>query len=158
MLWPLPDEFFAEFSGAYKQDFFHVVAYLNQFTSAIIRNMYKAATHNLIARLVLVWFALFIGVAIASPILNPTETQMVCSSAGGMKMVASGEEGTEGAEAKLTVNMDCPLCAHVVVPFQSGSTTFDHASPLAHSLHPVAAAIIAAHTAPPLPSRGPPAV
>jgi hypothetical protein len=119
--------------------------------------MYKAATHKLIARLVLVWFALFIGVAIASPILNPTETQMVCSSAGGMKMVAAGEEGTEG-EAKLTVNMDCPLCAHVVVPFQSGSTTFDHASPLAHSLHPVAAAIIAAQTAPPLPSRGPPAV
>jgi hypothetical protein len=44
------------------------------------------------------------------------------------------------------------------VPLQSGATTFDHASPLAHSLHPVAAAIIAAHTAPPLPSRGPPAV
>ena len=120
--------------------------------------MIYASSHKLIARLVLVWFALFIGVAIASPILNPTETQMVCSSAGGMKMVPSGEEGTEGAEAKLTVNMDCPLCAHVVVPFQSGSITFDHASPLAHSLHPVAAAIIAAHTAPPLPSRGPPAV
>jgi len=120
--------------------------------------MSNAVTHKLIARLVLVWFALFIGVAIASPILNPTETQMVCSSAGGMKMVASGEEGSEGAEAELTVNMDCPLCAHVVVPFQSGLTTFDHASPLAHSLHPVAAAIIAAHTAPPLPSRGPPAV
>jgi hypothetical protein len=117
--------------------------------------MIYASSHKLIARLVLVWFALFIGVAIASPILNPTETQMVCSSAGGMKMVPSGEEG---AEAKLTANMDCPLCAHVVVPFQSGSTTFDHASPLAHSLHPVAAAIIAAHTAPPLPSRGPPAV
>ncbi len=131
------------------------MAYLNQFTSAKIRNMYKAATHKLIARLVLVWFALFIGVAIASPILNPTETQMVCSSAGGMKMVPSGEEG---AEAKLTANMDCPLCAPVVVPLQSGSTTFDHASPLAHSLHPVAAALIAALTAPPLPSRGPPVV
>ena len=117
--------------------------------------MSNAVTHKLIARLVLVWFALFIGVAIASPILNPTETQMVCSSAGGMKMVPSGEEG---AEAKLTANMDCPLCAPVVVPLQSGSTTFDHASPLAHSLHPVAAAIIAAHTAPPLPSRGPPVV
>ena len=120
--------------------------------------MIYAKSHKLIARLVLVWFALFIGVAIASPILNPTETQMVCSSAGGMKMVPSGEEGTEGAAAKLTTNMDCPLCAPVVVPLQSGATTFDHASPVAHSLHPVAAAIIAAHTAPPLPSRGPPAV
>jgi len=117
--------------------------------------MIYASSHKLIARLVLVWFALFIGVAIASPILNPTETQMVCSSAGGMKMVPSGEEG---AEAKLTANMDCPLCAPVVVPLQSGATTFDHASPLAHSLHPVAAALIAALTAPPLPSRGPPVV
>ena len=117
--------------------------------------MIYASSHKLIARLVLVWFALFIGVAIASPILNPTETQMVCSSAGGMKMVPSGEEG---AEAKLTANMDCPLCAPVVLLLQSGSTTFDHASPLAHSLHPVAAALIAALTAPPLPSRGPPVV
>ena len=125
------------------------------FVSDIMLSMFKGPNHRFLARLVLVWFALFIGVAIASPILNPTETQMVCSSAGGMKMVPSGEEG---AEAKLTANMDCPLCAPVVVPLQSGSTTFDHASPLAHSLHPVAAAIIAAHTAPPLPSRGPPAV
>ena len=125
------------------------------FVSDIIWSMFKAHTHRILARLVLVWFALFIGVAIASPILHPTETQMVCSSAGGMKMVASGEEG---ADAKLTANMDCPLCAPVHVPLQSCNTPFDHASPLAHSLHPVAAALIAAHTAPPLPSRGPPAV
>ena len=117
--------------------------------------MFNASNHKLTARLVLVWFALFIGVAIASPILSPTETQMVCSSAGGMKMVASGEEG---ADAKLTANMDCPLCAPVHVPLLACNTSFDHASPLAHSLHPIAAALIAAHTAPPLPSRGPPVV
>ena len=117
--------------------------------------MFKAHTHRFLARLVLVWFALFVGLAIASPILNPTETQMVCSSAGGMKMVASGEEG---ANAKLTANMDCPLCAPVDVPLQVCNTFFDHTSPLAHSLHPIAAALIAAHSAPPLPSRGPPVV
>ena len=125
------------------------------FVSDIIWSMFKAHTHRILARLVLVWFALFIGVAIASPILNPTESQMVCSSAGGMKMVASGEEG---ADVKLTANMDCPLCAPVHVPLQSCNTPFDYASPLAHSLHPGAAALTAAHTAPPLPSRGPPVV
>ena len=125
------------------------------FLSDIILVMFKADTHRFLARLVLVWFALFVGVAIASPILNPTETQMVCSSAGGMKMVASGEEG---ADAKLTANMDCPLCAPVHVPLLACNTSFDHAIPLAHSLHPIAAALIAAHTAPPLPSRGPPVV
>lgn len=124
--------------------------------------MFKAATHQSIARLVLVWFALFIGVAIASPILNPTETQMVCSSSGGMKMVVSGADDNafDNASDKVqtATNMDCPLCASVCVPLQSRSASFDQASPLAHSLHPIAAALIAAQTAPPLPSRGPPVI
>jgi len=115
--------------------------------------MFKASIHKSIARLVLVWFALFIGVAIASPILNPTETQMVCSSAGGMKMVASEEEG---ADAKLTTKMDCPLCTSVVLNVDSCAVGLDKVSPLAHLLHPVAAALVASLTAPPLPSRGPP--
>lgn len=115
--------------------------------------MIYAKSHKLIARLVLVWFALFIGVAIASPILNPTETQMVCSSAGGMKMVASGEEGVD---AQATTSMDCPLCAPVVLPAASRSVGLEKVSPLAHLLHPVAAALVASLTAPPLPSRGPP--
>jgi hypothetical protein len=34
----------------------------------------------------------------------------------------------------------------------------EKASPLAHALHSVAAALIVSLTAPPLPSRGPPAV
>lgn len=124
--------------------------------------MFNAATHKSFARLVLVWFALFIGVAIASPILNPTETQMVCSSAGGMKMVVSGANANasdkDADKAQTATNMDCPLCAPVCVPLQSRSASFDHASPLAHSLHPIAAALIATQTAPPLPSRGPPVI
>ena len=120
--------------------------------------MFNAATHQSFARLVLVWFALFIGVAIASPIVNPTETQMVCTSAGGMKMVVAGSDDSALDKTPIGTNMDCPLCAPVHVPLQACNTSFDHASPLAHSLHPIAAALIAAHTAPPLPSRGPPVV
>jgi hypothetical protein len=123
------------------------------FISDIIVTMFKAHTHRSLARLVLVWFALFIGVAIASPILSPTESQMVCSGAGGMKMVASSEEDVD---AKARTSMDCPLCAPVVLPVDSCSVGFDKARPLAHLLHPVAAALIASLTAPPLPSRGPP--
>ena len=115
--------------------------------------MIYASSHKLIARLVLVWFTLFLGVAIASPILNPTETQMVCSSAGSMKMVVFGEEGVD---AKLTTKMDCPLCAAVVLAADSCSLGLQKVSPLAHLLHPVAAALVASLTAPPLPSRGPP--
>jgi hypothetical protein len=115
--------------------------------------MFNAATHQSFARLVLVWFALFLGVAIASPIVNPTETQMVCTTAGGMKMVVSGEQGEE---SKLATNMDCPLCAVVVFPKPSCQASINKLSPLAHALHPVAAALIASRSAPPFPSRGPP--
>jgi len=125
------------------------------FVSEIITIMFKAHTHRFLARLVLVWFALFIGAALASPILNPTETQLVCSSAGGMQMVVSGEEGVD---AKVTTSMNCPLCAPVVLPVDSCSVVLEKARPLAHLLHPVAATLIASLTAPPLPSRGPPLI
>jgi hypothetical protein len=124
--------------------------------------MFNAQTHKFIARLVLVWFALFIGAAIAAPIVHPTEMQMVCSSAGGMKMVVSGANDAASDKssdnAQTATNMDCPLCAPVCVSLQSRSASCDHASPLAHSLHPIAAALIATQTAPPLPSRGPPVI
>ena len=123
--------------------------------SAIIRHMFNAQTHKFIARLVLVWFALFIGAAIAAPIVHPTETQMVCSSTGGMKMVAVGEEGTD---TQASTSMDCPLCAVVVIPLHTDSLAFEKPSALAHSLQPLAAAHIASVTAPPLPSRGPPSI
>ena len=123
--------------------------------SAIIRHMFNAQTHKFIARLVLVWFALFIGAAIAAPIVHPTETQMVCSSMGGMKMVAMDNEG---ADANTATRMDCPLCAAVAIPLPAASVRFEKPSALAHSLQPLAAAHIASVTAPPLPSRGPPSI
>ena len=123
--------------------------------SAIIRHMFNAQTHKFIARLVLVWFALFIGAAIAAPIVHPTETQMVCSTMGGMKMVAVGEEGTD---TQASTSMDCPLCAAVVIPLHTDALAFEKPSALAHALRPIAAAHIASVTAPPLPSRGPPSI
>ena len=69
-----------------------------------------------------------------------------------MKLVDSNGD----SDAKLTANMDCPLCAAVTGPPPSKSVQFEKFSPLAHSLHPIAAAHIASVTAPPLPSRGPP--
>jgi hypothetical protein len=111
---------------------------------------------KLIASLVLVWFALFVGSAVASTFINPGSLQMVCSSEGGMKMVASGD--VDG-DATLSKTMDCPLCASVTAPpAPAGTAQLSTPSSLAHALHPVAAAHIASVTAPPLPSRGPPAL
>ncbi len=107
-----------------------------------------------ITRLVLVWFALSVGVAIASPVLNPKGVDMVCTGTGMMKLVVQGDDDST-ASAK---TMDCPLCMSITPPPPEFNTTLTQPSPLAHAVQPIAAAHIAALTAPPLPSRGPPAL
>ena len=107
-----------------------------------------------ITRLVLVWFALSVGVAIASPVLNPKGMEMVCTGTGMMKLVAHGDDGN-AASAK---TMDCPLCTSITAPPPEFNTSLTQSSPLAHAVQLIAAAHIAAVTAPPLPSRGPPAL
>jgi hypothetical protein len=52
--------------------------------------------------------------------------------------------------------MDCPLCASVAAPLLRLNALLIRPSALTHALQPLAAAHIAALTAPPLPSRGPP--
>jgi hypothetical protein len=116
--------------------------------------MHSLRSSKFIAKLVLVWFALFLGSAIASTVIKPGNLQMVCSTGGVMKMVdTSSDEG----EIKASASMDCPLCASVTTPPLLLSIHFEKLSPLAHALQPIAAAHIASVTAPPLPSRGPPA-
>lgn len=68
---------------------------------------------KLIARFVLVWFALSIGVAIASPMVKPQGMQLVCSGAGAMKVIVAGENGTQPATSH---TLDCPLCASISAP------------------------------------------
>jgi len=108
---------------------------------------------HVLTRLVLVWFALFIGASVASPLVKPQETQMVCSVMG-MKMV--DPDGSDD-QAQPTQGMDCPLCAHVVTPTPSVASFFEVSSALAYALRPIAAAHIAWLTGSPLPPRGPPA-
>ena len=108
-----------------------------------------------LARLVLVWFALFIGAAIASPMVKPVSGQMVCSAMGGMKMVMDGEDGQA---AQPSASMDCPLCAPAITPPPPQARAFEVPSALAHALQPLAAAHIAGLTGAPLPPRGPPAL
>jgi len=107
-----------------------------------------------ITRLVLVWFALSVGVAIASPVLNSKGMDMVCTGTGMMKLVVQGDDYS-AASAK---TMDCPLCTSIIAPPPEFNTTLTQPTPLAHAVQPITAAHIAAITAPPLPSRGPPAL
>jgi hypothetical protein len=108
-----------------------------------------------LGRLVLLWFALSLGVAVASPIVNPQAVELVCSSAGAVKVVVQTDDG---AQELGTSHMDCPLCMLTGAPPPTAAVALPSPLPLAHAVQPIPAARIAAATAAPLPARGPPAL
>ncbi len=108
---------------------------------------------QLLTRLVLVWFALFIGVAVASPIVKPVTGEMVCSAMGGMKMVTpDADDDTRLPQAQ---SMDCPLCMPVAAPAPA-VLRLPHPGGLAYALHPLESARLTSLIGPPWQARGPP--
>ena len=66
-----------------------------------------------LARLALLWFALTLGVAVASPLVNPQNEVLICSAASGMVKIVLNDDGSVSSSATL----DCPLClVGLVVP------------------------------------------
>ena len=122
---------------------------------AIIDNRAMQALRNtaFLARLVLAWFALSLGVALAAPLVQPQSIEMVCSGSGGMKLVL---KAADGGAAQPSPMLDCPLCAMTGAPPPVAALAFAGAPALAYSTQSVPSARIAALTAAPLPARGPP--
>lgn len=111
---------------------------------------------HLIARFVLVWFALSVGVAVASPLVKPQAMELICSSAGVMKVVFTTDDGGRDAASPA---LDCPLCAATSAPPPPfARLTAGPAQPPAYRLQVMAATPLAVLTAAPLPARGPPAL
>ena len=107
-----------------------------------------------LARFALVWFALLIGVAVISPMVNPQVMSLVCSGGGGAHLVIAGSDDHGAGPHSHT--LDCPLCAMVSAPPPQYQVANSFSSPLSVVLQRTVAAHIAVMTAPPLPSRGPP--
>lgn len=107
---------------------------------------------RLLARLVLAWFALALGVAIALPLVKPQAMELVCSSAGTVKLVKTTDDGSETA----THTMDCPLCMTSSAPPPALRLLLEQAPAQAQIPHAWATVHIAGHAAAPLPPRGPP--
>jgi hypothetical protein len=109
-----------------------------------------------ITRFVLVWFALFIGVAVASPWVKPQSSQMVCSAMGDMKLVTVDAAGDDVGAPVAHTALDCPAClplnappvADLLAPVPTGS--------LSHVLHPMPAALLASLLGQPWQARAPP--
>jgi len=111
---------------------------------------------SMLARLVLAWFALTLGVAIASPMVSPQATQLVCSTGMGVKWVALDSDG-QAMEAG-HASLDCPACLAATLPPPNITPRPATALPVPLAQHPFHAAHIAALTGAPLPPRGPPAL
>jgi hypothetical protein len=105
-----------------------------------------------LARLVLAWWAFSLGVACASPLVNPQSIELVCASGGAMKLIIKTADGNEASSHTL----DCPLCVALSAPPPVISSITIVPSALAHALQPLPSAHIASRTAAPLPPRGPP--
>lgn len=112
---------------------------------------------RLLASLVLTWFALSLGVAVASPLVQPKAMEIVCSAAGASMLVAMTEMTDDGAQAPATGHLDCPLCLPTGAPPPAMPLVqLPTVQPLGHAVQSIPAARIAAATAAPLPARGPP--
>jgi hypothetical protein len=105
------------------------------------------------ARFVLVWFALSIGVAVASPMVQPEEMQLVCSGAGAMKVVVTGEDG---AQSTISHTLDCPLCASISGLPPLDTVTMSNAAPRTFGTPDAGFEPLLFVSAAPPPARGPP--
>ncbi|WP_028606109.1 hypothetical protein [Ottowia thiooxydans] len=107
-----------------------------------------------LGRWVLLWFMLSLGVAMASPIVNPSALDMVCSSAGMVKVVVQTDDGVRELGA---VQLDCPMCMPTGTPPPiTGCAAPPLPQALRHVLEFIASARIATDTAAPPLARGPP--
>jgi len=122
-----------------------------------MRPMQTLRHFTFVTRLVLAWFVLSLGVAVASPIIKPQDILLVCTGAGAMKVLVKADDGSTSELGSKT--MDCPLCAPMTALLPPAShAALGPAQPLAYALHGIATTHGAARTAAPLPARGPPAL
>ncbi|OIN90469.1 MAG: hypothetical protein AUJ20_14385 [Comamonadaceae bacterium CG1_02_60_18] len=112
-----------------------------------------------IAKLALLWFALTLGVAVASPLVQPQQELVICTGAGMQKVVLADDGTVTTAAASDSGDaLFCPLCMVGGAPAPVVLQTVQAPHALSHVLQSIPAARIAALTAAPLPARGPPAL
>ncbi len=108
---------------------------------------------RVLARLVLAWFALSVGVAMAAPVLQPAAVQWICTGGGAAKLLLSADDGPTAPAGHTP---DCPLCATPALPPPDGGRHLDPAAPGASAQGTPPAWVALRRDAPP-PGRGPPA-
>lgn len=109
---------------------------------------------SLLARLVLAWFVLSLGVAAASPLVKPQALERVCGTGTSAKLVVLNTDDLSIAASHHV--LDCPACLAATLPPPLATLQLPVASPVPLAQNPFHVAHIAALVGAPLPPRGPP--
>ena len=114
--------------------------------------------HRLVARLALAWFALALGAAALSPLVQPRAMRLVCSAAGAVKLLVDSDDGRPVEAGHAT--LDCSLCLLANTPPQYAPVALlPPASPAPQNVAaPRPTAPVVARARAPLLARGPPTV
>jgi hypothetical protein len=108
-----------------------------------------------LARLVLAWFALSLGIAIAAPMAGAGSLELVCTGSGELKLQVRGGEGSTPPAGH---TLQCPLCASIAAPPPASATGRVVQLPAATPASSGAPARAWVRSAAPPPGRGPPAL
>jgi hypothetical protein len=106
-----------------------------------------------LARVALLWFALTLGAAVASPLVHPQSELTICSGVG-MQKVVLNDDGTLTTSS--VSGMSCPLCLVGGAPTQTATLTVAPMLSLGHVLHSTSGGRLGSLSAAPPPARGPP--
>ncbi len=108
-----------------------------------------------LARAVLAWFVLSIGVAVAAPVVQPEALSLVCSASGGSKLVSTSDDGTAPAQGH---QFSCVLCMAASAPPPAQADTLAQLPALSYVQVATPGDWITWRTHAPLPARGPPTI
>ena len=70
----------------------------------------------LLGRCVLAWFALSMGAAVASPLVQPHGFELICTSTGAVKLIVIGDDGSSDHIVLGAGHLDCPMCLPHAAP------------------------------------------
>jgi hypothetical protein len=119
-------------------------------------NLQSLRNAHRLTRFVLVWFAFFVGAAVASPLVKPEAVQLVCTAMGGVKLVQADAAGAEVDGVVAHTALDCPACLPLIAPPVADMLGPLPTGNLSHVLQPLPAARLASSLGQPWQARAPP--
>ncbi|WP_295849757.1 DUF2946 family protein [uncultured Xylophilus sp.] len=121
--------------------------------------MHALRTAPWIVRALLAWFALAVGAAAASPLVQPRALALVCAGAGALQLREAGSDpdGTSDRAVSAGAMGECPLCVTAGAPPPVPAAALCAPPRIADRLATARPDAVAVRGAAPPPGRGPPA-